>query len=379
MEPLRGPPLDEDEWIAPDLPMPGAHEPGTSQQALQSPAPAGAADPSTFGRSSMQVIKGPHGASLTTSRAATGAAAGPSRDEGAAAPAAGLPPGSAAAERPSAVPPSSASKTGIEASDKGLPFISSLLTHIRTESEGTAAVAALTGAGSSTASSLSTPTIAKLLETPNATVSALLQHPYVRLPRQIERDCLNSALVDFRRKTPRPQGIRCAVPLLQEAHELLSHRDLSLTQVKQLLQVTSELMEHGAQYQSQDVSRHPTFRAVERLGTRFLLLDTVVSAFLVIGRRAADQDWRRVVDRIDDKAPPRPKRGNLSARGSFSFSLCQDLSNAIRTLKTGRRPDPAEIVRIKRMLFCLPFSPAHFKGKDFDPWRNDDNSGIDRL
>ncbi|CDJ52212.1 hypothetical protein, conserved [Eimeria brunetti] len=369
MEPLRGPPLDEDEWIAPDSPMPGAHEPGTSQQALQSPAPAGAADPSTFGRSSMQVIKGPHGASLTTSRAATGAAAGPSRDEGAAAPAAGLPPGSAAAERPSAFPFSDAPKIATESIGLKSPMLSNLLAHARAETRA--------GAGSEATPPAPSTVTAALPAMVVSALSFVIEHPFARLPRRTA-DCSTSPMVvDVRYAMTRPRGVRRVVPLLQQAYELLSQETLSPADMRVLVRITTALITYAMHYEQRDQSKRKTFRAIERLGIRFLLLDTLVSAFIVLGQKPEPEYWKLITDGISH-SPPHSKFGDsFFERSNFLLSLCEELSNAIQMLKTGKRPNPGELVRIKRMLFCSTLSPAYFKGDDFAVWRKGGNCDVD--
>ncbi|CDI85900.1 hypothetical protein, conserved [Eimeria praecox] len=395
-----------EEWIEPESPRSDMPQPATSGQAMQGTAVlAGVKGPSmskhfsvtgspTSKELSRQVIQGFVPAPVAA--ASTADAAGASRHEASAGPAVESGAGSAATgfERPYAGLSSAASTPRKEGRNFGVPTIFSLLTGdgnrgpgVPSASEkavaergataGNAAPVASAGGDSAVPAPTSTSGIAKPLEKPNATVAAMLSHPFVRLPEPLMLQSAISASVDFKRAVTGPAGLRSALPYLQRAQELLLKERLLPIDLSELAEAAENLVRHGMHYEVQDVAQHHTYRAVERLAIRFLLLDAVVSALIVLGQTPDPALWERFTASIAHSAPFTTERINYSPRANFFYSLAQDLSSAIRVLKTGRRPRPAELIKIKRMLFCMPSSPARFRSIEFELWRKGDASASD--
>ncbi|CDJ33744.1 uncharacterized protein EMH_0085090 [Eimeria mitis] len=172
-----------------------------------------------------------------------------------------------------------------------------------------------------------------------------------------------------------PFGTRRSVPLLQRAHALLSQDVLVDDQLKELAYVAEDMVAHLVRFEGQDLSQHPTYRAVVRLGIRFLLLDAVVCTLLLLKQTPDENEWRPIADAISHALPDPCIMPNFTERTHFSLSLGQELSNAIQILKTGKRPDPTRLLRIKRMMFCFTWSPARFRHKEFDAWRRQCKGG----
>ena len=364
--------MEEDAWLSPDSQRPHPLPPSTFQQALQSPSAAAVACPSTQWR--LQVVQGfaqaGHAALPTCVDAENsrgGAAAAP---EGLSAPASVA----AALELPTAAPCSAALTAAGEGASLGVPTGYTLLTGGSVEGAGAAASGpeATATARSTVSMHAWTPLVTALPLVPDFSFGEIMDHPFVRLPRRMVEMKVPWCYVDLRRALATCPGRRDAVPLLQEAHDLLSLRFLSVTDTVNLAYIARNLVGNAVNHQTQDLSDHQTSRAVERLGIRFLLLDAVVSTFIVLEQTPDPSLWKSVVDSISHAAPPLTIRGNSAGRQTFFSFLGQQLSRAMQTLKTGRRPDASDLVKIKRMLFCLDASPTRFKSQEFDRWRADD-------
>ncbi|KAL8439015.1 hypothetical protein Efla_002424 [Eimeria flavescens] len=94
---------------------------------------------------------------------------------------------------------------------------------------------------------------------------------------------------------------------------------------------------------------------------------------LLLGpRMAASRWWDQFVNSLPtDYTPTRP-RADATIMTKTNHKLVWRLLAAIKTFKTGVRPDLKEVLKVKRMLLCSPYSILHFKGHRFDPWRKDD-------
>ncbi|CDJ51153.1 hypothetical protein EBH_0039720 [Eimeria brunetti] len=205
-------------------------------------------------------------------------------------------------------------------------------------------------------------------------IAAVGEHPYARLPKPLG-DPTKTILhfIDMGRAVTNPVGRRDLLPLLQKAHDLLLRPFLCVSDMDALAHVTGELIEHAIQRQFPDLSKQTTLRALEQLGLRFLLMDAVVSALIVIRQPVLMDHWKLFADAISHHPPCMRRQQDQRGRRAFSATLAYELSRAIQTLKMGQRPNALQLVKIKRMLFCSPFSPARFKRVGYDRWRRDDH------
>ncbi|CDI75310.1 hypothetical protein EPH_0004930 [Eimeria praecox] len=346
--------LSPDEWIDPGSPRPEEAHPKTSQQALQSSASgaAGPSSPSTPMGFSTQVIPELPLASVAAS---------------AAPPALGAPPAGAAGaaawrERHTDGLPCAASNRAEERASLEVPVLSRLLALGKPRNIQTAAAQR---SDSAKETILSTPAMMG----PPHKLNSPEDHPFVRLPRTVTSTTLPGLMVDLRGAVNSSCGMREVVPLLRKAYELLSRSILLPGHMLELSQITKFLMMHAMHHQHTDLSQHQSSHAVVRLGVRFLVLNAVVSGLMVLGQVPDDELWGRFTAAISHAAPARPESN--SGRPNLSLSRAQILSKALALLKTGKRPEPAELLKIKDMLFCLPSSPEFFKKDRFDQWRKD--------
>ncbi|CDI84123.1 hypothetical protein EAH_00048800 [Eimeria acervulina] len=399
--------LLEDAWIAPGPPRPETPQPSSSRQALQVPVAAGDTPPSTSVEFGTQVAGGlplaPPAASLTIpDEGASGDAADLAPISGA--PAANTAtrcvlsdgrsspgPSTAATEGrgvEAGVPSTAlvgggfgeggASAAGETASAAEISASGGTLAPVeRATAPGGAKAAAAAGAGSLIPAPTSIPASSTLLGMRTAALVTMREHPFVRLPKQLLVNSPGSIVVNFEDAVNSTRASRHALPLLLKARWLLSKHVLFSVHLKELVEVVEELIGNAAHYHAQDVSHHQTYRAVGRLGMRFLVLDVIVSTLLILGQKVDPGRWQRFTNAIRHAAPQPPQTANFSKRAHFYLSLAKELSRAIQILKTGKRPAPSELLLIKRMLFCSSFSPSRFKGRDFDPWRQDNIGGAD--
>ncbi|CDI85899.1 hypothetical protein EPH_0017450 [Eimeria praecox] len=221
------------------------------------------------------------------------------------------------------------------------------------------------------------PGTTKALRTANAAALGLREHPFVALPKRVDLGARDRISINFRRALCGAISQTGIVELLQKAHDLLSKESLLPTELKELAETAEELIQYAMRFHYQGQSRRQTYRAVLQLGTRFLLLDAVVSTLLILEQTPDPAVWESFTESVGDTAPKPDEKVNYTTRAKFSYSLAQDLNRAIQVLKKGRRPGPGELIRIKRLLFCSMYSPAHFKEKQYDRWRQDDRRNRD--
>ncbi|CDJ58310.1 hypothetical protein EMWEY_00015000 [Eimeria maxima] len=367
--------LLEDKWVAPEFSSPQAPQPSTSQQVLQFSAAKASESPSTSASSSVQVISG---FPLDLGAHASTAGGGDSRDGAAAAPAEQA----AAAKVESCCDLSSSGATAPIGEDMIMTVpgsSSSLILDTTTDANkaaaavGKAAAAAVsTGASSSMPIYVPSPSITKLLGTQTADHER--KRPFVSLPKRIKDTSSDSISVEFERAVTSRRIPCSAWASLHKAHKLLSQEVLVDTHMMELAQIAEDLVGNAMHFQGQDLSQHQTYRAVERLAIRFMLLDVVVSTLMILEQKPDPGQWKRFAEAISDAAPDPATTANYTQRALFSLSLAQELGRGIRILKTGKRPHPDELVKIRRMLFCSPLSPARFRERDFDHWRLEDGT-----
>ncbi|CDJ37772.1 hypothetical protein, conserved [Eimeria tenella] len=219
---------------------------------------------------------------------------------------------------------------------------------------------------SSTAGTQNAPILASLL-TPSAIQEDYLSHPFARLP--VVRSPRGHFFVDFETALFTDNVTQNPLPLLRLVHGLLSQREIAGDQLEFLATLGSKLAAHAVKFHKQTLKYATASRACERLGARFLVLDAIVSTVIVLEQKVSLQLWRNFVSSINHEYPQPPS--SLASRGRrlFLANFALLLSNAVQTLKMGFRPSAEELVLLKRMLFCAPYSPPRYKVEGYDAWR----------
>ncbi|CDJ51152.1 hypothetical protein EBH_0039710 [Eimeria brunetti] len=320
-------PALEDEWIAPESPKPEAPQPSTSQPAAVdirvTRGRAAAARAAAVAAASKGTAHGPFPAGIGKSLEAptTSSSQEPGSSGGVGAAAAG------AAAKASARPPLSA--------------FESKLTLVPA--------------------------------TPDLTVEGAVEsHPYVRLPMRRPDAPPSPYLVDMRLALRGWHYRRNPLLMLRKVHDLLSRKALVVAEMRTLARAATVLIAHSIRHQHYDLSRHSSSRAMERLGLRFLILDSVVSSLISLGQSREGPYWDAFTRSVSHTFPRKVTVGRNPGRTVIYSCWAQEISLAIQKLKTGERPPPADLIKIKRMLFSSDCSPPFFRRPEFEPWREDD-------
>ncbi|CDI82701.1 hypothetical protein, conserved [Eimeria acervulina] len=360
-------PMVEDAWLTHGPPRLQTPQPSTSQQALQSTAAAVPAGPSTPEDIGIQAIPGfsqphhppSHSAAVASASGYDADAPGTSEDGGPA----------AALYRRNADPGSSVFAGARRAEE--MPLLTALVT---SNSASVEAISA--GAGSIVVASASTSTVTELMEKADSPPPPRKEHPFVHLPTLEVTVPPVFCSVDVKRAVSTYCGKRNPVPLLRKARRLLVQPCLGLAQIMELVGTVEDLITHAVSYAHHrcDVTKMIASRAAERLAFRFLILETVVSTLIVLHQTPDPSAWKQLTDAISHAVPTPTPRAYFAGRNRFFTTLAADLSSAIQILKTGRRPDPEDLLDIKLKLFCHKYSPPRLKEGDFDEWRADNES-----
>ncbi|CDI75845.1 hypothetical protein EPH_0006420 [Eimeria praecox] len=108
------------------------------------------------------------------------------------------------------------------------------------------------------------------------------------------------------------------------------------------------------------------------LGRQFLVLDAIVSALHVFRISPASCTWwEAFIDCFNTSYRYGDPTQHMRNSGRVSTDLANRMLAAISIYKQGKRPDPEEIIHIKRILFFSPYAPVRFRESTFDPWRTD--------
>ncbi|KAL8439017.1 hypothetical protein Efla_002426 [Eimeria flavescens] len=198
----------------------------------------------------------------------------------------------------------------------------------------------------------------------------LSMHPFIRLPivppEAIPRD--------FNPQWFKPMFGRTGQQmLLCRIRERLLKPELDAAEVQQLMLETEKLVRIAAARARIGASPKGPWHRIRYLGTIFLILDVVVSVRELLGpRMAASRWWDQFVNSLPTDYQPTKARPDAKIMTKINHKLVALLLAGIKTFKTGVRPDLKEVLKVKRMLLCSPYSIKYFKEHQFDPWRKDD-------
>ncbi|KAL8441715.1 hypothetical protein Emag_006934 [Eimeria magna] len=195
----------------------------------------------------------------------------------------------------------------------------------------------------------------------------ILEHAFSRLPR-VPHDEPSDYKNFFSSKRASSEDVTTVkAPKLQKISALLRLEALSPSHMRILACAAEHLVSHLTNNENRRLKDSPV-RAAAILGLRFLMLDMTVSILQLLEVPRSGPWWDKMVSRIErahistftkwqDKLP------------SFNFKLVTRLTLAIQILKSGHRPDPKDLVHLKRCLFCCKFSPLRFLKPGWNPWR----------
>ncbi|CDJ62922.1 hypothetical protein, conserved [Eimeria necatrix] len=196
-------------------------------------------------------------------------------------------------------------------------------------------------------------------------------HPFCRLPlvdsNGITREFMPEIAVGSS-ATVRP------LPLLSKAFELFAKAFLPAEELDVVSYITERLIAHAVECQTRDLRGLPLHRAVEILGVRFLIFDVIVSALDLLGHRPEGSWWEKLSSSVPHLYDEVPGSIRLAAKTKVQNLFRQQLSAALKYLKSGTRPSCAALINLKQFLTCSPYAPPFFKHRSFDPWRKANDS-----
>ncbi|CDI87734.1 hypothetical protein EPH_0046790 [Eimeria praecox] len=198
------------------------------------------------------------------------------------------------------------------------------------------------------------------------------EHNFYRIPHVLPGQILRP--MNFARASGITSGIREANPLLRQARNLLVRPSITPQQLETLTDLAERLAAHALRYQRQSMHGRPAGAAVIKLGIRFLIMDVILCTLQLLGQRPAGPWWLEITEAVSHSPPIMDGRATLTAQRRYNVALAFGLSQALAGLKLGIRPSEAEVVRLKRMLFCNKRSPKYFLTCNYDEWRHDDRS-----
>lgn len=195
-----------------------------------------------------------------------------------------------------------------------------------------------------------------------------VDHPFSRLPG------LNPGGVPKKFDPVRAlyPGIASSQPgrLLVNIRELFAKASLSQQEADMLVEKTERLVAHCHYHQKAQASRTDSRRAADLLATRFLLLEAIVSAFIITGQHPSASWWRHFVAGVPHEVFLVQSERLVYFKSRHKL-LATALSRGLAALKKGIRPNDKDVFKYKYMIFCLPRNSEVFNRPLYSPWRSD--------
>ncbi|KAL8435083.1 hypothetical protein ACSSS7_002673 [Eimeria intestinalis] len=159
--------------------------------------------------------------------------------------------------------------------------------------------------------------------------------------------------------------------ILHRMWALFKKEQLDDQETQNLVYLAEKLASHAYHTMQERVDRLSPYAAVTRLGRAFLTLLHLLYASQVLKQNWPSHSWWGELMRkiAVDYFYAWDNDGRISP---FQARLANDLSAASKQLKSGVFPPARVVDDLKRRLFGMPWSPATFKDKVWDPWRQDD-------
>ncbi|KAL8443903.1 hypothetical protein Emed_006498 [Eimeria media] len=195
-------------------------------------------------------------------------------------------------------------------------------------------------------------------------------HPFFRLP-QVLPHAIRRKFEMIEEYRLGYSGSSCFL-MLQKMHELFLKPVLDPDDVEELLCASESLARYAHTHVHRDrLVRVKPVRVIRQLGLHFIILDSLVCARQLLGSYMIPEEWwdPLMSSFSTDYALQLYSRAKPITK--FNYDLITRLRAAVELLKTGVRPEAEEIVNLKKMLFCSPYSAARFKETHWDLWRQD--------
>lgn len=158
--------------------------------------------------------------------------------------------------------------------------------------------------------------------------------------------------------------------MLLRIRELLLLQSLDADDAETLVTVAEQLAAYALRRLRAVTPPTQAVDAVIKYGRRFVFLNSIHSAAQAIGPPFPPW-WQQVVD-VTLKDCHCDPAAALAYRSVYLRHLARDLAAALLKYKIGGSPTPAEVLDLKRRLFCNPETPPFFWRPEWDAWRIDD-------
>lgn len=157
---------------------------------------------------------------------------------------------------------------------------------------------------------------------------------------------------------------------LLKLRELFAKDRIGRTEVNLLLITADELLNYAGRLHPDDVKGLNPLKVVTRFARRFLLADAIWCICKVVGPSMNKNSWWNqfishlmLSEEVVTKFSP----------SSSHWPLVCRLQKAMEMFRQGIRPSAAEIVSLKRAIFCGPSTPFGVDGNSWRAWRKDDD------
>lgn len=161
------------------------------------------------------------------------------------------------------------------------------------------------------------------------------------------------------------------VKRLNTLRQIFAKETLCEDDLKILKGVAYSLLHHASFWSASDFEAAVPFRAVELAARRFLVADGLWCICALVGTAMNPAQWW---DRfIAHAAIPESAAEVPLYRDQPNWRpMVGRFRHAIEQYRQRRRPAAAEVVDLKRAIFCDPGFHYRFRSYVWDPWRKDD-------
>ncbi|CDJ51717.1 hypothetical protein EBH_0001620 [Eimeria brunetti] len=197
-----------------------------------------------------------------------------------------------------------------------------------------------------------------------------LEHPFVRLP-MLEKNVFVRQVSVPKMFNPYRRKGELYLSLLR-MRQLLGLRSLKQADVDALVSEVEVLVGAAWCHGMRGFRRHRPMLAAEALGAYVLAFDAAVGALQLLGPRCMQAHlwWPKFVSAFECDLAVSLRPINYQA-GKVYRRMAHRLVHALDVYKQQKRPPPAEVVELKKMIVCFPDAPGDFRDARFDPFRED--------
>ena len=156
--------------------------------------------------------------------------------------------------------------------------------------------------------------------------------------------------------------------------DLFVRRRLEATDIGPLLRVATDLLAYAGTWNTDKLALTTKLHdLVEPVSRQFLVVDAIFSITQVLGSGMRRETWWDLF--MAKILEPPISLVLMTEEGSSQnyTTFLRRVFTALEVYRSGRRPDAAVVVSIKREVFLLPCIVTNFRHPKWEPWRIDDD------